>query len=337
MKSIVRAWAPGKLIITGEHAVVVGVPAIAVALRAGVTVTLRADVAPGFSFCNEGVLSAKFSVNELHTAARKIYERFEAYLVGKVAISEVLDRPEFLGVAIVEAVSYQLLQLGSGYIIDCHSDLPFGCGMGSSAAFIIALLTALNRYLGRVVTFEKLWQEGRQFEHLQHGQSSGLDIALALNGGSYLLNGTELVPLAVTLPELWLVQTGHPASTTGEAVQQSCACFKVNPDLKNEFGVITEKIKKSLIISDENNFWKYLQQNHELLVKLGVVPLKVQNFVHGLIKLGSTAKLSGAGAVRGDAAGILIVRPMPGLAELATRAGYTLSKLEVTPYGARCL
>ncbi|MEO0393887.1 MAG: hypothetical protein AAF213_11685 [Pseudomonadota bacterium] len=50
-----------------------------------------------------------------------------------------------------------------------------------------------------------------------------------------------------------------------------------------------------------------MRKNHELLVRIGVVPQPAQDFVSAIEQAGGAAKISGAGSVTGDKAGVLLV------------------------------
>ena len=60
-------------------------------------------------------------------------------------------------------------------------------------------------------------------------------------------------------------------------------------------------------IQQNQDFSDCIRENHRLLTHIGVVPEKVQRFVLEVERLGGAAKISGAGAVLGDNAGLLIV------------------------------
>jgi mevalonate kinase len=78
-----------------------------------------------------------------------------------------------------------------------------------------------------------------------------------------------------------------------------------------------------------------IRENHRLLCRIGVVPQKVQQFVSEVEAAGGAAKVCGAGSVRGDSGGAVLVLAdfMP--AALAEKYGYNVSPLRGDPLGTR--
>ena len=50
---------------------------------------------------------------------------------------------------------------------------------------------------------------------------------------------------------------------------------------------------------------QHIQKNHALLCQIGVVPDAIQEMIDAIEKLGAAAKICGAGALSGNAAGLL--------------------------------
>ena len=70
-----------------------------------------------------------------------------------------------------------------GLEIQIQSELPIGCGLGSSAALAIAALRALAAWEGRVMEFSELHRRGFEVERAFHGTPSGVDHAVCALGG----------------------------------------------------------------------------------------------------------------------------------------------------------
>jgi mevalonate kinase len=78
-----------------------------------------------------------------------------------------------------------------------------------------------------------------------------------------------------------------------------------------------------------------MRENHRLLCRIGVVPQKVQQFVADVETAGGAAKICGAGAVRGQNGGVVLVMAdfMP--TTLASKYGYKVSPVRGDPLGTR--
>jgi phosphomevalonate kinase len=197
MTVAVLASAPGKVVLSGEFAVLDGAPAIAMAIdrRAYVRLTpLTGDVsvvtAPGFTdvaghFHHSGAGidwqdgEQAFSIVDavLHAADR----------IPRTAVAMELDTNEFM-----QATSREKI------------------GIGSSAALAVALCTALKG------TTDVAAMARRAHAELQGGAGSGVDVACSLNGGliEYRMDGCSVRRLQ--WPEnlfYRLIWTGVAAST----------------------------------------------------------------------------------------------------------------------------
>jgi mevalonate kinase len=196
------------------------------------------------------------------------------------------------------------LPLLSGMNIKVESNLPIGCGMGSSAATILSIMQALSHFLGLQITEEALFKAALEVENLQHGRSSGLDLRLALNGGCLYVEKDVIEPRNLPPLPFYLVQTGQPQSSTGQCVSRVEPFFKQEA-LLNDFQSVTQAMDHALQHNEFNSLQEVIKINHALLNQIGVVPDKVQAFVREVEALGGAAKVCGAGAVSGEAAGTL--------------------------------
>ena len=119
------AFAPGKVILSGEHSVVYGHSAITMAVNLGVTAT----------------------VERFHGPSHLLTFPDDTLLWN--AIQEVIPK--------------------NGFRVSFESTLPFGKGMGSSAALSVALIRAYNTEVSKNITLEEELHLGLQMEqHFQH-------------------------------------------------------------------------------------------------------------------------------------------------------------------------
>lgn len=121
----VVASAPGKVVLFGEHAVVYGHPAISTSISQRITVTLRPMEERGIHLNRAKINPARHP----HLA----------YLVGCLWDESMT----------------------TGVDVSVQSDVPRGAGLGSSAAFAVALATALRAASGRWIDADTgAWHEG---------------------------------------------------------------------------------------------------------------------------------------------------------------------------------
>lgn len=242
--------APGKLILSGEHAVVYGYRAVAaaVSLRTTVTVVER----PGPSGIDE---------SEIRDA--RVWP----------ALATIVP-PDGIGVRI-------------------RSDLPVGCGMGSSAALAVATLRALAAREGREPTFDELFERGFLPERVLHGNPSGVDHAVSAleKVVLYRREGPEITPLAVPLLRLVVADTGVPGDTA--AMVAAVRARGPKAELRR-IGAVAEMVAAHLQRGEDPG--ALFMENQRLLRKIGVSTDALDRVCAAMEAAGASgAKLAGAG------------------------------------------
>ncbi len=152
-----RGQGRGKLLLFGEHAAVLGYPALGLALDSGISVELESDSSRGSWELDE---DGKEGPGE--TGAVE-------------ALREVLSR-----------IAAVIKDFPPGGLAGVRSGLPMGRGFGSSAAFCVALSEAALALTGRAAKAgdrEMLWRLAHHAEAFFHGTPSGIDTGLAALGG----------------------------------------------------------------------------------------------------------------------------------------------------------
>lgn len=317
MNAITRS--PGKLILSGEHAVVQGCPALAMAVTLEATLQTDWQEAPVLTFHLPGRPAVSFPLDALPDLLADTRSRHQS-APGKC------PEPESL-----LAACAALIHPSQGMHLRFSSDIPLGAGLGSSAAFILALLKNLNPALSDHALFA-LAVEGENF---QHGRSSGLDVACSLQGGliHFVSGRVSKLPIP-TLPDFRVYDSGKPQSSTGECVSRSREVFARQPNLISDFSEVTTAMQQAMEQASVADWERAVRQNHLLLCELDVVPLAVQKIISGLDAGGHAAKVCGAGSVAGDAAGMVLVcgrgpHPVPD--------HWQPLPLEISPLGSRLL
>lgn len=178
-----------------------------------------------------------------------------------------------------------------GLGVHLHSDLPIGCGMGSSAALAVALVRALADAEGRVAGFEECFTRGFLVERVFHGNPSGVDHAVSAMGGvvRYLRAGPRITPLPGLAPlELVVADTGTPGNTA-EMVERV-----------RRRGAAAEFAAIGALVAEAERSWPHLgpllDENHALLQAIGVSTPRLDATCVAMRAAGAEgAKLAGAG------------------------------------------
>ena len=268
------------------------------------------------------------TLNELHILSQQLKTNYQAFISGRCKITTVLLSPiQLLQYAVIYLVEQLDIKITTGLLFEISSAIPIGCGMGSSAAVILSILRALDKLFTLKITPENYIAFGRDIENMQHGISSGLDLYLGVHGGCYLFEQGQGSKRCVPKVPLQLVNTGKPQSTTGECVENAVKYFK-NSSLADDFAEITLVLDNSLQQKKFHMVKECIKENHRLLQTIGVVPKKIAMFIDAIEHAGGTAKISGAGAIYGDNAGILLVASDASINEIVDYYGYEILKGE---------
>ena len=300
--------APGKVILTGEHAVVYGYPALVMSVDLYARCHIYKGVENGLTVSFPGQIAERhYPAEQWIQCVTEVHARYEEFLDGSRGIREVLDDP-FQVIMMTAALALE--KAGHPFEpLQCaiESDIPIGCGMGSSASVIVSILRAVFAHYDLTPEKDPLFEWALQLEGLQHGRPSGVDPYVVIHEGIIRFRkGTESRPLHVAPFPCTLIHTGTPESTTGECVSH-VTDLHVDSAAWNEFRQVASGIEHAMQHQDYESLKKGVQANHRLLVNLDLVPERVQEFIRRIEWLGDAAKICGAGAIRGDHAGILWV------------------------------
>jgi len=122
-----------------------------------------------------------------------------------------------------------------GYIV-IQSSIPIGAGLGASAALCVAVSRWLQFF--KIVNDSEISEFARQLENLFHGESSGVDIAVALSGqGIKFVRGeknNDRTQVKMNWQPKWYVSYSGKRGVTLECVQKVKALLGQNPELGQE-------------------------------------------------------------------------------------------------------
>jgi mevalonate kinase len=318
---------PGKLILMGEHAVVYGRPALvaAVDLRLSAhfshgTRGLRIEL-PGLG---SGCDAAWPEVLDYARQARRRWERYAAepgpetfralrgadpiHLV-KVALGEAAGALPPLPAMEEEPLDLRI-----------ESHLPVGSGMGSSAAAAVAVVAGYRIWRGLDVDLPEVERLAHEVERRQHGTPSGVDAATVTRGGLLWARRRPEGALAVEpiaarsglLSRIAVFDTGTPAEATGAVVAAVRERAGRDPQrherLLDRIEEATHGLRAELTaeVEDPRRVVELIRACESGLEELGVVPEAARERVRAVEAAGGAAKISGAGALTGPAAGTLL-------------------------------
>lgn len=324
---------PGKLIISGEHAVVHGGSALAIAINHYSTTTIESQ------YNNQKILfdlpninyRKSLSVIELFQLKLYLERQYKKFLSGQCRIQEIILQPEqLIQYTVATFIEEFFIDIAEGFAIRNTSGIPIGCGLGSSAAMINSSLYALAHFFNIPWQNQLFFSLAHNIENLQHGHSSGLDVMITAEGNCIYYRGKQNAPKIASLESWFLVNTGIPQTNTGACVTHSKKYFDQNENLIKDFHLVTETISDALEKTDISKCKKGIQENHRLLMNIDVVPTKIQKFIYDLEKVDAAAKICGAGAIEGDNAGIVLVitEHEENIAAIAQNYGYTLMPIQ---------
>lgn len=328
--------APGKLILSGEYAVGYGAPALVLAVDRHVQTTLSSSAVPGilFSFADlhqeEGLSAA-----ELKRVKATVDDRYNRFLRDILTIREVLQGPiTLIAYTAGSFLEHFTVSLEQGVQLRLRSDLPAGCGMGSSVAAIMSVLKGMAVFFSVDCPVAELYRLGHAAEKMQHGRPSGVDAHSALYGGFIRFQQGRTDALTMSDRPLWLVHTGTPETTTGECVMAVAARFK-DSAIWNDFETVTQRLERAVTVDGTGDCIDPIRENHRLLKRIGVVPDNVAAFIEEIEQAGGAAKICGAGSIRGERGGMVWVYADAPPHDLCSTYGYSMMAVKGERYGAR--
>jgi len=262
----------GKVIVLGEHAVVYGVPALAVGIDRGAHATASAS-------------ATKKSTLEVPAWKVVVTER-----EGKTDLAHAFT-------AMLKAARALPASTRGPVAVRAHADLPPGGGLGCSAALGVAIARALApaREAGEIAELAAAW------ERVFHGNPSGIDAAVAAYGGSIVFKkGAPLEQVRLSAPLTVCLGSTGVASSTKAMVDGVARLRERRPELvAKSFSAIEALVQNgrlALEAGDVVGLGKLMDLNQILLSGLLLSTEEIErlcSLARGAGALG--AKLTGAG------------------------------------------
>lgn len=296
----ISAKAPGKVILIGEHAVVYGQPAIVLPINKYITCRIKPQSSTGIRFIQQ-------SFNFDQTFSLK-------HILQSADHQQGLLRAPFC--LIQGFAKYFKLKEISSIIIETTSQFGQG-GYGSSTAYLVSMLKALIKYYQLSCNDQQLFELITQIESkFQNYQVSGIDQAVIVFNKPILFEkfaAKSITPIDIKskiLNNILVINTGKAINTTGEVVNwlknQMLTNKQQIENIFNKIGKLSKQTVEILINEDSNRFAEIIDQSSQLLIKLGIVRPQTIRLIEQIHKLGGHAKLTGGGAISGDASGAIL-------------------------------
>ncbi len=316
------ARAPGKLILSGEHSVVYGAPALVVAIQRHIELSFTPlHKTGGLQTVFESLAPRSFyPFDVLRDFKDSLDRRFDEFMRGELPVQKILSRPDDLAVYTLTSLLPMIPAPGASSSLplpvpgqlSSQSTMPLGAGMGSSAAVVAATIVLYEHLLGLPQSAEERFQKVRFCERLQHGKGSSIDACAVVFGGmNHVQDGQYR---AISLPSdhslarsdgwYWVLH-GTPVSKTGECVAQVRAQHGADHALWQDFARCTEAFEE--VLTADSDPRAVIRENQRLLEHIGVVPAPAARFATAVSAAGGAAKISGAGSVAGENGGAMLV------------------------------
>jgi len=278
----VYAKAPGKVILAGEQFVVLGAPAVAMAINLYSKAEAKAN---GSGNVQMGVDLPLRSISTANVGRR-------------IGNSQEFLRPLRLA---AEATLNYIGQTGKGVDVNIACDIPIAAGLGSSASTTVAIIASVARSQGVELTRKEIFKLAFIPERFLHGKPSGVDQATCIYGGTIeFTRPARINPVKIkTNPVLLICDSGihHETRTlVGSVVKKSQtqkACFRAYLAQVRE---ISRGVSRALKAGDSVDLGFLMSMNHALLREIGVSHPKLDRLVFAAKRAGALgAKLTGAG------------------------------------------
>ena len=278
------ASAPAKIILFGEHFVVYNQPVI----LASINKRLKIE-------CKIEVESNKAINLETNNFGKRIYP----LSIIKNSNQDIVNDFFYPIIYILRKMVYHNTE-HYGITIKIISEIPYGVGLGSSAALCVAGVAAISRLYKRLKNKDEILDIAIETERILHKNSSGADCVVSTYGGLlYYHKDSNVKTLRFSNLSFIIINTGLKHST-GDLVSLVNRFRKNNlrefNDISNKYSRICGRAIKALEEGNLLSIGKLMNENQILLEKIGVSTPEVNKIINLSIKYGAIgSKLTGAG------------------------------------------
>ncbi|MCB0103032.1 MAG: mevalonate kinase [Anaerolineales bacterium] len=271
-----KASAPGKIILFGEHAVVYNRPALAVPVD-------QAQVEVEVTDSDKSGVWIDAPMVELH--------------------GELSTLPDDHPIAAVILKLFQHLGISQhpNILLTIRSTIPVAAGLGSGAAVSVAMFRALSSYLSHPLSDEQVNGLVFEIEKLHHGTPSGIDnTVITYNMPVFYMKHKPVETFMCGKPFTIVIgDTGVPAPTK-ESVGDVRRLWLHNEnrfeEMFNEIAQISTMARRFIETGHPEHLGELMDQNQEFLKQMTVSSPELDVLIYAARRAGALgAKLSGGG------------------------------------------
>jgi mevalonate kinase len=278
---IVRASAPGKCILFGEHAVVYGYPAIAAAISIKSTCIIE-----------------ELSESKIELILKNFDKKYEFKDLDDLfeKIPSQLKQIKYLFKIIHQKSNVQIEKLK----ITIFSNLFPSSGLGSSASIAVALIMAFNTYFNLELEKREISNIAFELEKLIHGTPSGIDNTICTFGSLIFFQDNRFRYLEVPHDFKILVTYTNMEHKTKLAIEQLRRFKDEEPSfcdyIFDKIRFYTELAELEISQGNLDEIGKLMNINQKLLAALNLSNDLINEIIHIANENGAYgSKLTGAG------------------------------------------
>ena len=264
----IKAFAPGKIILFGEHTVVYKKPAIAVAIDRGVNVELIPR--------NDDNITVKLDLIDYYKKSQ---------LVNKKLNYKIDSQKKMI----------------TDYIYEVINLFEFEKGLGSSAAVTVSTLKAVSLYVNKQIDKKTIAQTAREIEIKIQGAASPIDTSMSTYGGIIFIDeNSKLNRIDFNMKLPLIVSNCEISGNTGKLVESVRLKYEKYPTIVGNIFKAMEQIaidaKVALEKGNSELIGDLMNINQGLLDAIGVNTTELSDMVYKAREYGAKgSKLTGSG------------------------------------------
>ncbi|XVF31313.1 hypothetical protein REPUB_Repub16aG0135000 [Reevesia pubescens] len=333
----ITARAPGKIILAGEHAVVHGYTAVASSINLYTVASLRLgsedEDTIRLQLKNVG-LDISWPIERIKEVLSHLGSPFSltptsCSLETVKSINALINEESFLettiglasGVCAFIWLYTSILGFKPATVV-VNSELPVGAGLGSSAAYCVALSAALLAFSGSVkldvsqkgwlmfkeTDLELLNKWAFEGEKIIHGKPSGVDNSVSTFGNMIKFKSGSMTRINSNMPLRMLITNTKVGRDTKALVANVSARKSRHPDvmcsvlnaiesISDEWSTIIQShaLDDQSLTTNEERLKELMEMNQGLLLSIGVSHTSIETVLQTTMKYKLASKLTGAG------------------------------------------